>query len=396
MIMRDPYARWRQGRPDIPLPEIDLGQTPAFTGPVPYQWWRSWRPLARLVVPTLSGAAGLGFWSDVLGKNQLLVAGGVDVRRGDWGGVASWIHTGGVPFVTLTGFRRARLRVRGFGDGYLLEEMSGLEAGIRYPFNLGRRLSDNHSLALFVRAFQRNPVFDVDPSAPLGTPLEVTESGIAAVYQWKTQRPHRSSAYLPRQGSGLQIRFDLYSSLFFGNRDYGKSEVDLFTHRRIPRTPLVLFLRGLGTALVGDAPPQDRTGLLTDAPVYLNPGSALGFAGGLVETVNLHSPRGLRQSYPALRVVSGTAELRLPLVGRLPVSLLGLTLGQLTAAVYTDFGQAFDTSPFIFTRGAEVKGNLMLGKLPLFTLAYGAAGEWDGGAGTIYRPYLRLGLVSPF
>ena len=48
------------------------------------------------------------------------------------------------------------------------------------------------------------------------------------------------------------------------------------------------------------------------------------------------------------------------------------------------------------TQGAEIKGNIVIGKLPILTLAYGQARDQDAWQDGAAITYVRLGLVSPF
>lgn len=201
-------------------------------------------------------------------------------------------------------------------------------------------------------------------------------------------------------GTGLRLRYNHYTTALFGEFNYGKGEVEVFTHRKIPKTPLVIFARGVGTLLTGTPPRQDHIGLLTDPPVYLNPGPVLGMLGEFIEAPELHSLRGLAEPALSNRVVSGTLELRLPLAEKPPVKVLGLGLGQFTAALFADFGQVWYSDhagkAARLTQGIEIKGNIVIGNLPLLTLAFGQAGDQEAWQQSATLTYLRLGLVSPF
>ncbi len=398
LVIRDEFARWRAGQPETPVPAVDLAEVPPLEGPRPYRSLGTWRPLARLVLPDINGIGALGLWQDALGKNQLLLAGEAFYQDRDWGGIVSWNNARFAPFLTLSAYRDFKFRIRGYGDGYLLEEISGVEAGALYPFNLGRRLTSEHSVAVSAGSFHRRPMegMPVDTTGALGSPEDIREGRISFLYQWKSQRPHQASAYLPPGGSGLRLRYDHYTTTLFGDFDYGRGEVEIFTHRKVPKAPLVVFARWVGTVLTGTPPRQDRIGLLTDPPVYLNPGSVLGMLGGFIEAPELHSLRGLDLSKLGDRVLSGTLELRLPLIKQPLVQVLGLGLGQFTAAAFVDFGQVIGGSPFVWTQGIEIKANLLVGNLALLTLALGQAGDQEAWQQRAPLTYLRLGLVAPF
>jgi hypothetical protein len=402
IAIRGVFTRWRQGQPSLALPEVDLKQVPAIDGPRPYRSRGTWRPVARLMIPDFYGIGGFGLWQDALGKNQLMLLGETLYENWDWGGVISWTNARLAPFLIFTGYRDFKFMVRGYGDSYLLEVMRGVEMSALLPFSFGNRLSSEHLLRLTVGAFYRRPMEDVswDDEAVLGVPEEVREGVVSVRYRWKSQRPHRRAGYLPPHGTGLRLRYDLHSSTLYGDVDYSRAEVDMFTHQRIPKAPLVLFARMVGTHLAGNVPAQDRIGLLTDPPVYLNPGSVLGLLGGFIEAPEIHSLRGLAASRLGDQVLSGTIELRVPLIEKPLAQILGIGLGQFTAAAFTDFGvvRKSDEESTIsrMTQGVEIKGNIVIGKLPVLTLAYGQAGDREAWQNEAAITYARLGLVSPF
>ncbi|MBA7610176.1 MAG: hypothetical protein GH143_07880 [Calditrichaeota bacterium] len=401
-VMREKFTRWREGQPEIPVPAVDLAEVPPVEGPRPYRSWGTWRPAMRLVLPGFYSVGAFGVWQDALGKNQLVLAGEALYQDRDWGGFVSWTNARFAPLLTFSAYRDFKFRIRGYGDGYLLEGISGVEAGAFYPFNLGHRLTSEHSVAVSVGGFYRRPVegIPVDTTGALGSPVDVREGRISFLYRWKSQRLHRAAGYLPPGSTGFRLRYDHYTTALFGDFNYGKGKVQVFTHQKIPKTPLVVFARWAGTILTGTGPRQDRIGLLTDPPVYLNPGSVLGMLGDFIEAPELHSLRGLADPKLGDRVISGTLELRLPLVEEPLVQVLGLGLGQFTAALFADFGQVWDsessTASARFTQGVEVKGNIVIGSFPLLTLACGQAGDQEAWQQRTPLTYLRLGLVSPF
>ncbi len=403
IVIRDIYSRWRDGQPEIRVSAFDPAGVPAVDGPRPYRSWGTWRPLIRFVLPDVSSVGGFGLWQDALGKNQLILAGSAYYYEGwDWDGIVYLTNARFLPFINLAAYRNTKLSVRGYGDGFLVEEISGMEAGALFPFNLGNHLSSEHSVSISLGGFGRRPIEEitVDTTGTLGSPAEVDEGRISFQYQWKSQRPHRAAVYLPSSGSGIQLRYDYYTDAIFGDFNHDRASMDVFIHQKIPKTPFVLFVRGIGTSMTGSPPPQDRLGLLSDQPFYLNPASIPGLVGEFIWMPRFHSLRGLDGAVLGERVVSGTLELRLPLVEPPLINILGIGLGQFTAAVFMDFGWVWDrgsdTAAGRSTQGVEVKGNIIIGGLPLLTLSWGLAGEEQAWEREAPHSYLRLGLVSPF
>ncbi|MFC1535577.1 hypothetical protein ACFL32_00280 [Candidatus Neomarinimicrobiota bacterium] len=403
LVLRDNYFDWRSGQPDIPIPVIDPAKVPAFQGPKPYRSLGTWRPVARGVFPDFVGINALGVWQDGLGKNMLAIAGTAGYRNGEWGGLFAWINAKHAPFLALAAYRDYRLSFRGYGSGYLLEEMSGIELGALIPINLGHHLSAEHLFGISVRGVYRQPadLLRLDSDAYLGPPEKVRAGRIGLLYQWKSQRPHREMAYLPRNGQGLRARYQLYSSVIYGDFSYRRAAIEYFSHWKIPQVPAVIFLYGIGSGISGHPPAQDRIALLGDPPVYLNPGSALGFLAPFVEVPVIHNLRGLRNPVLGTAAVTGTIELRVPLLAKPVIKVMGIEAGQFTAALFTDLGLAWEvgdrsTGSQRHTYGLELKGNILIGPLPLLTLAYGQAGEPGAWRENDPVTYLELGLISPF
>ncbi len=392
VVIRPQYNLWRTGQPTIPMPEIDYGKIPEISNPEPFKSRGTWRPIFNLLIPYGYGATGVGIWTDGIGKQQLM--GGIDYNI-DTGLSAEllYVNNNHAPSILAAFYRRAKLRLRGYGDGYLVEEMSGLELGGTLPFNLGESLASNHRLSASIRAFQRVP-FDDQLESPLRTPAAVNEGGISIIYSWKYQRPHRTSNYFPKHGMGARLRLDHYTTAIYGDVDYGKGEAEFFMHQRLGSS-LAIFGRVIGTTLYGTPPQHDRTGLMAAPPVYLNDGSIGALLGDVLETVEIHSLRGMPTSTISTSAWSGTLELRAPLADKLPINLFGYGLGQVTVALFTDFGQAVGKTDLLYSYGSELKVNLIIGNLPILTFAVGQA-FWPENEVAIETEYFRLGLMSPF
>ena len=403
LVLHDKFLNWRSGQPDIPVPVIDPDRIPAIRGPQPYRSLGTWRPVVRGIFPDFVGLNAVGVWQDGLGKNLLALSGTAEYRPGEWGGLLAWISASHAPFLGLAAWRDYRFGIRGYGNGYLLEETSGIELGALAPINAGNHLYREHLLGISVRGIVRQPVelFPVDSTAYLGPPENVQAGRIGLLYQWKSQRPHREQNWLPRCGQGFRIRYQLTSSAIYGDFDYHRATMEYFVHWKIPHLPAVIFFHGLGSDISGQAPAQDRTALLGDPPVYLNPGSALGFLIPFVEVPVFHHLRGLEHPALGATAVTGTMELRLPLLAKPVIKVLGLEIGQFSAALFTDFGQIWGGGDFTdssrrSTLGVELKANILIGSLPLFTMAFGQGGASDTWREGDPATYLQLGLVSPF
>ncbi len=115
----------------------------------------------------------------------------------------------------------------------------------------------------------------------------------------------------------------------------------------------------------------------------------------------VHNPRGWDSVRLGNRLVFGSLELRVPLISELPINILGFSLGSITGAMISDFGNAWNagekSSDWIFTAGYEIKFAIKVGKTPLINFALGEAQtieSWKNQDDP--QQYFRLALINPF
>ncbi len=150
--------------------------------------------------------------------------------------------------------------------------------------------------------------------------------------------------------------------------------------------------------MFGNPPSQDTLALTKDHSYYL-PGAAASQPGGNIMFPETHNIRGWNNVRMGNKLVFGTVEYRIPLIPQLPINVLGFTAGSMTAAVFSDFGNAWtDSQPdWITTAGYEVKIALQAGSMPLLNFGIGKAqqiSEWEDGKTPEF--YARLALINPF
>ena len=146
---------------------------------------------------------------------------------------------------------------------------------------------------------------------------------------------------------------------------------------------------------LGDVPRQNLSGLYASPPMELHPMLSPLEESRYLESIRILSPRGLEQDIPGDWAALASHELRLPVMGALPVNLLGFGLADVTAALFVDYGMAGNggATETVLTSGMEVKVNLTLGPVRLLTIAVGnAAGLFSDKE----LFYLRLGTIQPF
>ena len=162
--------------------------------------------------------------------------------------------------------------------------------------------------------------------------------------------------------------------------------------------PITLFSRIKSQAMFGDPPAQDSLGLTRDFPIYL-PTGILDY--GLLSIPEVHNPRGWDDVRLGNRLVFGSLELRIPLIPELPINVLGFSLGSVTGAIISDFGNAWNAGEklqdWIFTAGYEIKFAIKAGKTPLINFAWGEAQTIESWKDQeTPQQYFRLALINPF
>ena len=97
----------------------------------------------------------------------------------------------------------------------------------------------------------------------------------------------------------------------------------------------------------------------------------------------------------------GSAELRVPLNPSIPAHVLDITIGDISGAVFSDFGQVWpygeDTGNIIITAGYELKYAWKIDDFPLFFISAGFAqpvDRWQENKEPFF--YTRSSLINPF
>jgi hypothetical protein len=99
--------------------------------------------------------------------------------------------------------------------------------------------------------------------------------------------------------------------------------------------------------------------------------------------------------------VFGSLELRIPLLPGLPINILGFSLGSVTGAIISDFGNAWNDGEklpdWIFTAGYEFKFAIKAGNFSLVNFAVGKAQTIESWKNQDKpQQYFRLALINPF
>jgi len=417
LSLRDTYTKWRTAQSEFVLPISNPTKEVNIVENRKYLFFKHPHHLMSLGLPYFDGSGILGatIWTDAMGKHILQAGGGVS-----WSGdsepwlLLSYINAEHGPLWQLNYFYNTQWRIRPYDKSLsgLTEKFDGIQLASQIPFNLHNSLSSNHVLWMSLSLQKRSVKilsdeydYDINEFIPrdssefneLPIPEEGKEGIISINYRWLNRRPNIKNTSLPNQGFGLQWSIDFANKKLLGDFSYTLLEIDGFKNVKI-LGPITLFSRIKSQAMLGDPPVQDSLGLTKDFPIYLPIGN---IDIGLLNMPEVHNPRGWDGVRLGNRLVFGSLELRVPLIPEFPMNILGFSLGSITGAMISDFGNVWNAgekSPdWIFTAGYEIKFAIKVGKIPLINFALGEAQtieSWKNQDDP--QQYFRLALISPF
>lgn len=401
--IRDPYIAWRTKAPDILIPPIDYSLEPETIATHKYESLKTLRPVIKLILPLDTGLFLLSAAQDALGKH--LLQGGAEIP---WDGSTpgayfSYINLQYRPAIHVIGFKNLAYYYTNTSTHSYLEQRDEIDLMISLPMNTGESLSSNHRLITKFQFSNRNVVMMDDIAVTSLSSPEEFKAGIT--YIWKSQRPHTDVYSLPRDGQGIQAHMERAISEIWGDHDYSQYWLEGFFNYDVPKVPVVLYGRMKVVGQTGDILEQDKLGFSESAPLYFSTQYLrLIESTGIITAPESFSLRGQKGHYAGSELIFSSAELRMPILDKVPINILSLGIGNVTSALFYDFGYIPESETHLKTYGAELKFDVTLAKLPLVTLAWGWGGDADYWAGEddlrnedfLARSYLRMALVNPF
>ena len=412
LTMRDEFTRWRTTMPPIVLDEVDVEIPPTINSNKPYKFYKNIKHFMSFAMPFPDGSGlGLTSFTDGTGRHMFQGVGLYDYRNSPQFGLA-YINAEHGPVWSLVYNHNFRWNIRGYDESKsgLEETLDGLVFNMTVPYNFGDNMSSSHFFGINLEMHNRQAAIgdsldletgEILQTSAFGfTDLPSPESGkeglVSLQYVWLNRRPDASNTFLPKQGFGLLTQLDIANKALQSDFDYQRVTLDAFVN--VPLGPTALFIRAKGMALFGDPPAQDTLALTKDNSIYV-PGLITSLLGGSVSFPETHNIRGSNEVRMGNKLMFGTAEYRIPFIQALPINVLGFTAGSMTAAVFTDFGNAWvDTQPdWITTVGYELKVALQAGPIPIFIFGIGEAqpvSDWQDGKKPSY--YARLTMINPF
>ncbi len=406
--IREPFIAWRTKSPDITIPKIDYDIELQAQPVHPYHVLKTFRPLFRLIWPDVEGVFGMAAYNDALGKHMLHGGAVVDWSGQLAGGYVSYLNLQHRPTLNFYGSRNFSFNLRRTWDETHFEVLDGGGVVATLPMNSGNSLSSNHTASLNLRFVNRkvmtlnaDQAWEEDPIFPTSE-----ETNLSLSWRWLARRPEADEISLPRNGFGLQAHIETTLPQVWGAGDYQKLWLEGFINLEIPKTPFVLYNRSKWEAHSGDILAQDSIGFMSTSPLYFSAGTIMNMAQvGIMDLPESYNLRGQAGEYPASELFYNVSELRISLLKSFPAHVLGFGFSGLTGALFYDYGYLPETNHTLSTMGAEIKFNLVVGKMALLTLSSGVGGDsdyWnrildDQDNFTLWDdPYFRLALVNPF
>ncbi len=401
--IREPFNAWRTKAPEIQLPSIDYNAELLTQASHPYQALKTIRPLFKFIWPIGDALFVMGAAEDALGKHLLQAGAEIPWDGSKPGAYFGYTNLQFGPAIHVMGFKNVAYQFTNTPTHSFLEQGDKIDLMISLPMNSGESLSSNHTLAAKLQFSNRNVVMMDGSTATTIAPPEAFKAGLT--YTWKSQRPHADIYSLPLDGFGFQAHVERATSVVWGDLDYSQHWLDGFFNFEIPTLPVVLYGRMKYVGQTGDILEQDKLGFSEAAPLYFSTQYLrLIKNSGIISAPESFSLRGQNGLYAGSELIFSSAELRMPILDKVPINIFSLGIGNVTSALFYDFGYIPGSEIQLETYGAELKFDVILAKLPLVTLAWGWGGDADYWAGEddlrnenfLVRSYLRMALVNPF
>ena len=414
LSIRNRYSSWMTKSPDYTLKPIDYTNIPDFSSTKNYKFYNHIKHLTTAIFPFPIPIANTAF-TDALGKHQLFInLGSFDLGMTSPFGGLNYVNSTNSAFWGVSYNYNQDFIFRNYdnSDNGLTEIKNGVTFWTRKPYNFGEHLSSNHSFtsSLYLGNLEAFPLITY-----IDTVLENGQDSIIAIdhtlqnlpnpesgslgklsfgHHFLSKREHQFNNYYPQQGFGLKVNFEVSHEKLNSDFNYSQISFDGFSNTKLSKT--VLYTRLKGVAQFGQPPTQDQLNFSNDEATYI---PMIGISDNFPENINL---RGSNQIRFGVKLLFGTVEFRNKLhEGDLPLNILGITIGDATSAIISDFGNVWDESnnseDFISTAGAEIKFSIKSGGLPMIIFAYGYANEIKN----IQKiedlnHYYRLALINPF
>lgn len=399
IIVNPHFSRWREKRPDHPIPNLDsipdIIDTLDSEG---YSFQKNLKHLGTILVPDITGLFYNGAYTDVTGRHifqSFVFSDWKDIYGGFGYLNATGRPIGGFWGVNLYKDIFFEERIYNKNNDYLIEFYNGLELYSFRNYNFGNIFSSNHRIQYGLRFFDRKVAIEPDSLDIFyqANPESGKEGSVSLAYTYVNKRPDLNNLYVPRNGYGFKLEGNFVEKNIWGDFTYNHYNVDAFINKKLG--PTVLYVRGRYEQVSGSPPAQETAGLVDIPSNY--------YAGQIVFGKEHMSPRGWKGSNLGDRAFMGSAELRSPPLNLNILEIMKVVkAGKLSFSCVSDFGRVWGSqnNDWVVTAGLEVRLAIIIGNMPLLIYSAGIAqtlDQWsENPSAEGVEPYIRLALVNPF
>lgn len=411
LSIRENFKSWRTKSPDFTINSPAKDFDAKIISDEKYSTLKNIKHITSIAFPYFdgTGAFALTNWGDAMGRELITVGALIEKNKMENSGfLFSYFNATQAPFISFEYYKNIRTSYRNYDESKsgLNEWLNGIYTSASLPINFGNSMSDYHDFGFSLQLRDRiiDPITEDENGKIVRTqnkflpfPENAKEGAIGLHYYYLSDRPSMDFYFKQRNRNGVIFDIEKISSKIYGNFDYTKFSADIFS--TIKLGPFGFYTRLKSTGIDGKAPGQEYIGITTDPPIYLPMGNGVG---GILQFPENHSLRGIDTVKLGNRLVLGTVELRLPIAKNLPINIFGLSIGSISLAVISDFGNSWyvgqkDKSKYLSSIGYESKFALQIGEQPFLFFSFGRAQSiesWKNNLNNL-KTYFRMALISP-
>lgn len=404
LVIRNDYKAWRTRSPESKLSNSGKsGFSRTQTPTLQYKFYKHSRHLGSFALPTPTGISGFTAWTDPLGKHTAILGGEINYQpfsEQTLNGVYGIFHAASMrPFLTFGVMKNTSHLLQQYNKGLLHEKRNGFFGIATFPVNSKNSLYRHQWIQLQHSLFQRNPALEFPGERIRPAPEGGRESLLSLRYYYLSRLPESVNDFLPEQGGGFSMEFDLAEAEFFGEYSYTRQKFQAFKNQKITEK-ITAYIRFLAENIHGNYPEQDTPGFYNDTSFY--PGGFTPYMLGpysILDTRESYTLRGAETTLTGDALMLGTIELRIPIASNVPVNFFMLSLGGMSFSPYLDAGvvQTHNQNSTLSTSGFELRNEVHIGDFSAFHIAYGLGQSlkaWQSSG----KPgwFIRFGLINPF
>jgi hypothetical protein len=367
IAIRSRYEKWRNHRPPYGIPDFQPADSDSiqivrvhsynsfknishyFTVPVPY------------VDEDHYGASLITYWAEPLGKHNFIGLGDFILNNfPESQFIFSYLNNQFHPSIQLSFFQYP-LEAQWFEKELLIEEHTGVAVNVSFPFNFGKDFYSNNTIHTQFKWWKNKPLLPDLWGERFLRPESKQIGEITFGYFWRKQPPYQRRVIHPLRSKGVKLQVRVSDRKWNSQLTYQHYNLDCFTHIPLNRLLHVLYGRFNLQALTGKLQQQHQLGF--DKYDQLD----FGFNLPLGDRERL---RGIHEYLFGNRLILSNLEYRIPLIMDLGWYVAGFEFGQVTGALFLDWGAvwnnketSFSKISFLKTSGWEFKNTINLAGL---------------------------------